>query len=428
MTAPLRRPPGPPPVDPASRSSRSPAVPAVHMGVGEQRAEQCPALCAALNELLDWLARYINPMHRNDLHLLALWIVHTHYVDDVFYTTPRLLIDSPLPEAGKTTVLEHIYRFGYEPVQAALIATPATLARMLADGMRTILIDEAEKALRPDNPITSDLLAITNSGYKRGGTRPVTSPLPNGQWTVTEHSTFAPVAMAGISPNLPDDTLSRSIRVMLLPDAEGLVEDSDWEFIEGDADEVAARLRAAISAARAPVQRYQRPDLPDGVRGRMSEKWRPLLRIADVAGGQWPGQARQLIAHEMEIRQLEKDNAMHREPVELRLLRDMRELWPAGVETWHVEHLIGALKAHQPDRWGPSATYPKGLTSQRLGATLGRKWGLHAIRLENEPGRPRAYRWDDFRLIATRLGMPPTPLSKAGTEGERGQRGRSDAL
>ena len=415
------KPPGPPPVTVGdARCARSAAVPAVQAGVGQQRAQQCPALRQGLDDLLEWLATYINPMRTGDLHLLALWIVHTHYVEDIFYTTPRLLIDSPLPESGKTTVLEHIYRFGYRPVQAALIASPATLARMLAEGMRTILIDEAEKALRPDNPITADLLAISNSGYKRGGTRPVTTPLSNGQWTVTEHSTFAPVAMAGISPNLPDDTLSRSIRMMLLPDSEGNVDDSDWEFIEADAEGLAGRLRDVIGQAAEPIRGYQRPDLPEGVRGRMSEKWRPLLRIADVAGGQWPDQARLLIAHEMQIRQLEKDNDMHREPVEVRLLRDIAEAWPKGYATWPVEHLIAALRAKHPDRWGPSDLYPKGLTSQRLGASLGRKWGLNAIRLHSQPDRPRAYRWDDFRLIAARVGIDTTPTKTAGTAGAAG--------
>jgi hypothetical protein len=45
-------------------------------------------------------------------------------------------------------------------------------------------------------------------------------------------STYAPVAMAGNSPRLPDDTRSRAIRIPLLPDLDGTVEESDWEHIE----------------------------------------------------------------------------------------------------------------------------------------------------------------------------------------------------
>ena len=38
--------------------------------------------------------------------------------------------------------------------------------------------------------------------------------------------------MAGNNPNLPADTASRQIRVLLMPDIDGTVEDSDWEYIE----------------------------------------------------------------------------------------------------------------------------------------------------------------------------------------------------
>lgn len=48
-------------------------------------------------------------------------------------------------------------------------------------------------------------------------------------------STYGPVALAGNSPNLPDDTRSRCITVLLLPDLDGTVADSDWQHIEEDA-------------------------------------------------------------------------------------------------------------------------------------------------------------------------------------------------
>ena len=41
--------------------------------------------------------------------------------------------------------------------------------------------------------------------------------------------TFAPVVMAGNNPKLPEDTKSRSIRVLLMPDTDGTAEESDWE-------------------------------------------------------------------------------------------------------------------------------------------------------------------------------------------------------
>src|SRR5690606_35977466 len=124
----------------------------------------------------------------------------------------RLVLDSPVPGSGKTTVLEHMHRLCVRPVQAASISSPALLARLLEKGVRTILIDEADRSLDPKKEGVAELIAILNSGYKVGGTRPVLVPTKEG-WDAVEMSTFSPVARAGNSPNLPDDTQSRSIRV-----------------------------------------------------------------------------------------------------------------------------------------------------------------------------------------------------------------------
>jgi hypothetical protein len=69
---------------------------------------------------------------------------------------------------------------------------------------------------------------------KVGATRPVLVPGKEGQWEVAEMSTFATVAMAGNQPKLPDDTRSRTIRVLLMPDWSGRAEDSDWELIDAE--------------------------------------------------------------------------------------------------------------------------------------------------------------------------------------------------
>ena len=159
-------------------------------------------------------------MDPRDLDLLALWIVHTYLVDET-YTTPRLLIESPVPESGKTTVLEHAERLCQHPLQMATVSSPAMLTRALEKGMRTILIDEADRSLNPDKPGIDDLIAVLNSGYKKGATRPVLVPVKGGGWDLAEMPTFAPVAMAGNQPeasrrhavaNDPDADHARSRR------------------------------------------------------------------------------------------------------------------------------------------------------------------------------------------------------------------------
>ena len=121
----------------------------------------------ALNRIRAWLQRFICPMDRRDLDLLALWIVHTYLVDET-YTTPRLLIESPVPESGKTTVLEHAERLCQHPLQMATVSSPAMLTRALEKGMRTILIDEADRSLNPDKPGIDDLIGSAELRLQEG--------------------------------------------------------------------------------------------------------------------------------------------------------------------------------------------------------------------------------------------------------------------
>jgi hypothetical protein len=78
----------------------------------------------------------------------------------------------------------------------AMVTSDALLVRVLENGVRTLLIDEADRSLNPDKPGIEGLIAVLNSGYKRGATRPVLVPVKGGKWETAEMSTFAPVALA----------------------------------------------------------------------------------------------------------------------------------------------------------------------------------------------------------------------------------------
>jgi uncharacterized protein DUF3631 len=240
-----------------------------------------------LDEVHAWLGRFIVTMHDADLDLLTLWAAHTHLVEET-NTTPRLLLDSPVPSSGKTTVLEHLERLCHHPVQMASLSSPALLTRMLDKGLRTLLIDEADRSLSLDKPGVAELIAVLNSGYKKGATRPVLVPSrKKGDFDVKEMPTFSPVAMAGNNPTLPDDTRSRSIRVLLMPDVEGVAEESDWELYDAEARYLGTQLAWWAGAVRDAV-RSNRPELPERVRGRARERWSPLKRVAEAVGGRWP--------------------------------------------------------------------------------------------------------------------------------------------
>lgn len=184
-----------------------------------------------------------------------------------------------MPASGKTTVLDHLSRLCHRPVQASALSSSAVLPRLLTDGPRTILIDEVDRVLQPGNGRTQDLLAVINSGYRVGAVTVVVAP----DKTVRQMPTFAPLAMAGNAPNLPDDTRSREIRILLMPDLDGTVEDSDWEVIADEAKILKERV-TAWSAVVSGMVKGLAVALPDGCVGRTKEKWRPLKRGACRAG------------------------------------------------------------------------------------------------------------------------------------------------
>ena len=92
------------------------------------------------------------------------------------------------------------------------------------------------------------------------------------------------------------------------------------------------------------------PDVPATLHDRAADCWRPLLAVADRAGGDWPEQAR---AAAVELSGAEAEDA---EAV-VELLRDMAEyLTDDDASIIPSADLVAALVA-QPDRpWATCAT------------------------------------------------------------------------
>lgn len=340
-----------------------------------------------LDLLVEHFARYVRPLHVEDLAVLALWTAHTHLGVEC-YTTPRLMLDSPLPESGKTTTLEHLARLAHAPVQMGSVSTPAMLARLLdagGEGSRTLLIDEVDRNLSPDRDGVGDLLAILNSGYKRGATRPTTVPVKGGGWEVAELPTFAPVALAGNSPRLPLDTASRTIRVLLVPDRDGVVSPSDWEDIEDDARDLAELLAAWADSVRATFH-DDRPEVPAGLSGRNRERWYPLLRVAHAAGGDWPALTLDLITRDLEMLRQEREDDVTTYPPAIRVLQDIANVWPPGEAFVTTKRLCAMLAGNYPDEWGATSPFGKDITPQRLGRMLGRGHRVFSERRDQERG------------------------------------------
>jgi hypothetical protein len=371
---------------------------------------------ALLDDLVGWFARFIAVTDVDDLSLLALWTAHTFLVNEL-YTSPRLLIDSIMEGSGKSTVIDHLNRLCLHPVQAATISSPALIPRLLEYGMRTILLDEAHRALRPDRPGVDDLLGIINTGYRYGATRPVLMPVKGGGWDAAEMSTFAPVAMAGNNPHLPADTVSRQIRILLMPDIDGTIEDSDWEHIETDAAALKARIADWAASVRDGV-RGMDVELPPGCIGRCKEKWRPLARVAAAAGGHWPATVYRLTEADMAQEAAEREAGLKKLPPGMVAMRDLWVVWPEGEAFMPTRELVAKLIWHNPEYWGTESPYGKPLTDTRLGLLIDQATKVTSGR----PGGrgPRGYLRSTLEPVWHRLGIGRKQPGALGYPGEPG--------
>ena len=137
--------------------------------------------------------------------------------------------------SGKTTVLEHL-----DSVCASTrfrlhrLSSPALIPRMLESQMRIVLLDEVDRSLRPDRPnvqeldrrfSTRDTVRRHSAGPgscagRRLGTPAICPPSRRSRWQAIRRTCL-------------EDTVSRSIRILLMPDLDGTIDDSDWEEIFG---------------------------------------------------------------------------------------------------------------------------------------------------------------------------------------------------
>ncbi|KFI82379.1 uncharacterized protein DUF3631 [Bifidobacterium psychraerophilum DSM 22366] len=364
------------------------------------------------NQIVGVLQRYIGSV-LDDLMMLTLWILHT-LAFKLLNTTPRLLITSILPASGKSTLLDWLFHLCYKPILMASISSAAMLSRAAADG-GTLLIDEADRTLRKDNPYTADLLAISNSGYKEGGSRPTLMPAKGGGWDREDLPTWCPVAYAGNNPDLPDDTFSRCITVFLYPSDS--VSDTDWELIrQGDPDADPpivpdtdylnlSNAMAEWEKSYSPMLKH-RPQLDPSIKGRAREKWLPLARVAQTLADyidsdgnsiSWLDTVRRLALADVE--QVKDDAALglRNNSPHTAIVTDIARLWSMQ---WSDQLFIGsqqlcsALANSDPEAWGAASKFGTQITPRRLAGML-KKVGVNATR--NKDQSERGYYYLAFR-------------------------------
>jgi hypothetical protein len=152
-----------------------------------------------------------------------------------------------------------------------------------------MLLDEADTFVKNNE----DLRGIIDAGHKYDGSVIRCAETRDGieprQFTV-----FAPVAIAAIG-HLPGTIEDRSIIIRL---RRRLAEETVDTLRVGATEhlEVLSRQAARWVIDNAVALSTSDPAMPKDIVNRQADNWRPLLAVADAAGGYWPEYAREIAA------------------------------------------------------------------------------------------------------------------------------------
>ena len=149
-----------------------------------------------------------------------------------------------------------------------------------------------------------------------------------------------------------------------------------------------------VAVARWPItsrrSRYARPHLPDELDDRAQDCWEPLLAIADLAGGDWPGRARVRGAQLLSTRTLREDDSLS-----ARLLADIYAVFDdeRRASGSGPSDLIDELCEIEESPWGD--WYGKTISPQALSKLL-RPYRIQTMPVWVDGKTVRGYKAEQF--------------------------------
>ena len=343
-----------------------------------------------LKAVKDYIKKYV-VLTAPQADTLALWTAHTHAAGAA-ETTPYIEVTSATKRSGKSLLLEteeHVVASGWMTGRTSA----AALVRKMGEGV-TALIDETDAAFKGPQEYSEALRGILNNGHRKGGK----ATLCVGQGAnieVRDFPVFGPKMIAGIG-RLPDTIGDRSITITMKRRSPS-EKVTRWRYRNVKAEGVPIRDKLAAWALDAiPALTDARPEIPEELDDRAADGWEPLLAIADLAGGDWPAQAR-AAAIALSCGDDREDLSWG-----VRLLGDIQTIIE-GREKITIAKLVTELVAIEDAPWGDLKDKP--LTTQGLGWRL-RPFGIKAKSVDIQGEKVRGYKAEWFADAFARYLIP----------------------
>lgn len=323
---------------------------------------------------------------------LSLWVVFTH-AHDAAAVSPLLALVSPEMRCGKSTAIDLLGALVPKSLPFSNTST-AALFRSVEKFSPTVLVDEADSFLGG----REELRGILNSGHTRAGA--FVLRVVGEDFEPRRFSTWAPKAVAMIG-RLPGTLEDRAVLVPMRRKARGeTVERLRLDRLGAETE--ALRSKAARWAAdHLEALRDADPETPGELHDRAADNWRPLLAIADLAGGPWPAEARAA------ARVLSAGAAGEDSSVRVALLSDLREIFEqTGRDRIFTDELLQALHRREDRPWGEWGRSRKPISPHALSRQLA-PFGVKPRQIRDGDENRKGYRLADLEDPFRRY-LPPS--------------------
>ena len=306
-------------------------------------------------------------------HAIALWTVAAHALDcfDIF---PRLALWSPVKRCGKTTTLEFLSYVAPRTLATSNISA-AAIFRTIDNAHPTMLIDETETFADANEEIRG----ILNSGHTRTAAYVVRTV--GDDHTPRKFSTWCPMAVALIGrlwPTLAD----RSIEIALRRRSKA----EQVERLRSNRVEHLVRLRRMaaswIDDHAAKLTAWD-GEVPGAAHDRAADNWRPLLAVADCAGGEWRKRARAAVRV--------VSGVADTDDVAVELLADIRALFDAEKpsDKLPTKAILEGLHAMEERPWKEWGKRSNPITDRQM-AKLLKRFEIISKTIRDDPNNPKS--------------------------------------
>lgn len=209
----------------------------------------------------------------------ALWIIGT-YFHRLCETYPYIHLNGDM-ESGKTKTLTFISRLAFNG-ELTFNSSASYVVRVVHNNHSTCCIDEVERLRHSEDQDSQVLIAMLNSGYKKGsfcGKSEQTDR--NGQWMPKQYEAFSAKVFASIR-GLDPSLISRCIPVIMLKTGNKDIKNREIKSDDPVFQEIRDKLYHAMLTVFESVGVFYQTIKDDEILGREWELWKPILALAKI--------------------------------------------------------------------------------------------------------------------------------------------------